>query len=161
MVLRLKEPLTAYRIADRRHPIFDGKGAFLYGGRWTSPGIRVIHCSLSLAGAMLETLVHANIGRVPKNQAWIEIAIPKGVVVEEIAAADVPGWDRPDLIRSRACGDAWFKSGRSAVLIVPSAVAPEDRNALINPEHPEAKKVTHSKPRPVIWDERLEKLFGG
>src|ERR1039458_10207855 len=31
-------PLRAFRIADMRHPIFDGSGAMLYGARWNSPG---------------------------------------------------------------------------------------------------------------------------
>ena len=61
--------LRAYRIADRRHKIFDGQGASLLGGRWNSPGRRVIYAAETYAGAMLEALVHANIGRLPKTQS--------------------------------------------------------------------------------------------
>jgi RES domain-containing protein len=68
-------PWRAYRIADRRHKIFDGEGAATFGGRWNSPGRRVIYAAQAYAGAMLEVLVNANIGRMPKQYAWIEILI--------------------------------------------------------------------------------------
>jgi RES domain-containing protein len=35
--------LKAYRLADERYLIFDGGGAMLMGGRWNSPGRRVIY----------------------------------------------------------------------------------------------------------------------
>lgn len=159
MALRLKAPLIAYRIADSRHPILDGRGAQLFGGRWTSPGQRVVYASLSMAGAMLEVLAYAGIGRFPRHQVWTRITVPKGLSFEEVTAAGVPGWDRADLVASRACGDAWVKSRRTAVLIVPSVVARADRNVLINLEHPGTRKIRHSPPQPVLWDQRLKKLF--
>jgi RES domain-containing protein len=58
-------PLTAYRIADRRHPIFDGAGAARQGGRWNAPGRHLIHASVSFAGALLEQLARANMGTSP------------------------------------------------------------------------------------------------
>ena len=68
MAFRLEEPLRAYRIADSRRPIFDGTGAAALGGRWNSPGRRVIYASETCAGALLEKLAHTNIGRVPNSQ---------------------------------------------------------------------------------------------
>lgn len=59
---RLPASWRAYRIADRRHKIFDGQGAATFGGRWNSPGRRVIYAAETFAGAMLEVLVNANIG---------------------------------------------------------------------------------------------------
>jgi len=38
-------------------------------------------------------------------------------------------------------GDRWLKSGKHAVLHVPSVIIPEEYNYLINPLHPDAKKV--------------------
>ena len=64
MASRRKGPLRAYRIADVRQPIFDGNGAALYGGRWNSPGRRVIYAAETYAGAMLEKLAQANVGRI-------------------------------------------------------------------------------------------------
>ena len=122
----------AHRIADRRRPIFDGAGAAAFGGRWNSPGRRVIYAAETYAGAMLEILANANIGRVPKYHAWIEILIGKGVSVEELDAAKVRGWDASDQRASRRFGDDWYDEARSTVLMVPSVVARAERNVVIN-----------------------------
>lgn len=155
MAFQYSGPLRAYRIADRRHKILDGAGAFQFGGRWSSPGRRVIYASLSYAGAMLEKLVHAGTGSVPKNQVAVEIRVPEAVQIEEVTAADVPGWDRPDLVASRRYGDRWLEERRTAVLVVPSVVSRRDRNVLISQDHAQFPLVTVSPPEPVIWDRRL------
>lgn len=148
--------LTTYRIADARRPIFDGAGAALYGGRWNSPGRAVIYAAASYAGAMLERLVHAGTGRIPKNQKAVLISIPARVAVEEWPVQRLPaGWDAEDNIVSRAFGDIWLAERRSAVLIVPSAVAKYERNVVINPAHPEFKWIVASDAERVVWDARL------
>jgi RES domain-containing protein len=81
---------------------------------------------------------------------------PATVTLEEIVPADVPGWDRVDYTASRAYGDAWYDSGRTAVLIVPSVPAMGlERNVLINQRHPQFRHLTHGEPRRLIWDSRL------
>ncbi len=145
----------AYRIADRRHNIFDGEGAALFGGRWNSPGRRVIYASESFAGAMLEVLVNANTGRIPKHHAWIEILIGADVGVEEVAARKLRRWDAPDQLTSRKFGDQWYDEMRSAVLMVPSAVTRAERNVVINQEHPAFRKLRATQPKPVVWDKQL------
>ena len=154
MVSRLDEPLRAYRIADSRHPIFDGTGAAALGGRWNSPGRRVIYASETYAGALLEKLAHTNIGRVPNSQVYVEIEIPEGVDIEILNSAILPGWDQVQRL-SRVYGDAWYDEQRSAVLLVPSIITRVERNVVINENHPAFPKIKASTPRPVIWDERL------
>jgi RES domain-containing protein len=148
-------PLRAYRIADRRRKIFDGQGAALIGGRWNSPGRRVIYAAETYAGAMLETLVHTNIGKLPKTHSWIEILIRKGIRIEEVHSAEISGWDAPDQRASRRYGDQWYDEGRTAVLLVPSLVARPERNIAINQEHADFKRIRATAPKPVIWEERL------
>jgi len=145
----------AFRIADRRRNIFDGQGAATFGGRWNSPGRRVIYAAETYAGAMLEVLVNANIGRVPKHHAWIEILIGEDVSVEEADVRKVRRWDAPDQRASRIFGDKWYDEQRSTVLIVPSTVTRVERNVVINQEHPGFRKLRATKPKPVVWDERL------
>ena len=147
--------LTAYRLADERYPIFDGGGAMLLGGRWNSPGCRVIYAALTFAGAMLEVLVHTNTGRVPTHHAYMEIFIPATVPVERLDGSTIPDWDAPGYGVSRALGDAWYDSGRSAVLVVPSVVSQVDCNVLIHQEHPDFLQLQASEPRPVRWGRRL------
>ena len=119
---RLEEPLVVYRIADSRHPIFDPTGAFLKGGRWNSKGRRVLYAAKTYAGALLETLAHSNIGKVPPTFAYIEITLPAGALVEEVRATEIAGWNSDDLIASRAAGDLWHTERQSLALFVPSAV---------------------------------------
>jgi RES domain-containing protein len=156
VALRRFGPLVAFRIGDNRFPLLDGGGAFQVAGRWHRPGRSIIYAGLGFAVAMLEKLVRVRIGRMPASQQVADIFIPGSVEIEEIGPADVPGWERPDRAASQAYGDAWYDSGRTAVLIVPSLPATGlERNVLINQRHPQFGHITHGDPRPVIWDARL------
>src|SRR5271165_2424255 len=148
--------MVVFRAADRRFPLFDGTGARLVGGRWNSPGRPVIYAAETYAGALLEVLVHSNLGRVPKTHAAIEISIPDTIAVESLDGLSLPGWDREDQIASRAFGDEWLTKGRSAVLLVPSTVLRgREHNVLINPDHSDFPRIVASEPQDVQWDKRL------
>lgn len=148
--------MKVYRIADRRHPLLDGTGAFVQGGRWNSPGKLVIYAAETYAGALLEQLAHSNIGRIPGTQVYIEIEIPDRLKIERIHGEDVAGWNSADMRASQTRGDAWLRSGASAVLIVPSAVTGGiESNVLISQTHPDFSSIHASAQRPVIWDPRL------
>jgi len=154
MAFRRSGPVRAFRIADIRQTIFDGTGAMLHGARWNSPGRRVIYAAETYAGALLEILVHAS-GDVPQSQNYIEIEIPAGVAIEEIAPEDVRGWSLRSFDSARAFGDRWYDDRRTAVLMVPSVVTHVERNVLINQEHPDFPRIRASEPLPVHWDARL------
>lgn len=148
--------MRAFRIADRRFPVFDGTGARLVGGRWNSPGRPAIYAAETFAGAVLEVLIHSNLGRVPKTHAVVEITIPDQLSVEAVSAASLSGWDAEDQVVSRSYGDDWLEEKRTAVLLVPSAVTRgREHNILLNPEHPEFERITASAPQEMVWDERL------
>jgi RES domain-containing protein len=149
-------PFTAFRIAEDRFPLLDGGGAYRLGARWNSSGRHVIYAGLGFAVALIEKLVRARLGKMPKNHQFAEIFIPATVVVEEVGTDDVPGWNHAGYVACRAYGDAWYDSGRTAVLLVPSLPAMGlERNVLINQRHPQFRHVTHAEPRPVVWDARL------
>lgn len=148
--------MRIYRIADRRHPVWNGTGAMLVGGRFNSPGRPVIYGALTFAGAMLEVLVHARIGRVPKTHVWVEATAPDDIPVETHTADTLPpGWDSQACDAAREFGNRWLDERRSAILVVPSVVARAEFNALVNPAHPDFARLVVSEPQPVVWDERL------
>lgn len=148
--------IRIFRIADGRHPIWDGTGAALLGGRWNSPGKQVIYGALSYSCAMLEILAHAGIGRVPTSHRFVVVDVPDSISIERFDVAALPkGWDAEDSASAKAFGDRWLDEGRSAILVVPSVVARLDWNALVNPHHPDARLLRPSDPKPVIWDRRL------
>jgi RES domain-containing protein len=148
--------MRAFRIADRRFPIFDGAGARLVGGRWNSPGRPVIYVAETFAGALLEVLVHANLGRMPRTHALVEISIPDAVGTEVVKPEALPAWAGEDQGVSRAYGDQWLDERRTAVLLVPGIVTGgREHNVLLNPEHPSFQDISCSKPQDIVWDERL------
>jgi len=153
--------MQVYRIGDGRHPLWDGTGAAMVGGRWNSPGRPAIYGSLSYACAMLEILVHANIGRVPATHAYVVAEIPDSISVERHEAKSLPdGWEGDDPSIARRFGDQWLQEARSAVLVVPSVVARLEFNAVVNPLHAHAKQLLVSPSQKVIWDKRLFTRLG-
>jgi RES domain-containing protein len=148
--------MIAFRIADRRHPIYDPTGAFLFGGRWNSPGKRVIYAAQTYAGALLEVLVHANLGIVPKTHSAVEIHIPEDLPHETLAIHGLEGWASEDFTASRRFGDLWLDQRRSAILLVPSVLLQgREVNVLLNPDHPDFPRIQATAPEPVAWDPRL------
>ena len=149
-------PERVFRIADRRHKIFDGTGAFLNGARWNSPGRRIIYASDTFAGAMLDILVHTRIGKVPRTHAWVEVELAADVSIEQLDPEDLPGWEEEDSVSARTFGNLWHASQRSLVLAVPSVVTfGIGRNVLINQDHPDFRRLRPSTARPLAWDARL------
>jgi len=156
MASRYKGPLKAFRIARAKFPLFDGTGAAVGGARWNIKGQRVIYAAESYVGALLETLVHSNLGRVPRGFASIEIDIPAGVDIEEVTPSDLPKWDAPDCTVSQSFGSRWYAEMRNAVLVVPSVPGSGmARNILLNQDHPQFHLLSASAPRPVKWDPRM------
>lgn len=148
--------MRIYRIADGRHPLWDGTGALLHGGRWNSPGRPAIYACASYAGAMLEVLVHARIGKLPRTHRVVSADLPDDLGIDRIDGAMLrPGWDAAESSIAREIGDQWLASLHTAVLMVPSVVAREEYNVVVNPMHPDAARIQVGPPRPVIWDTRL------
>ncbi len=156
MVYRSRGALQAFRIADSRHELFDGAGAYLKGGRWNSPGKRIIYAAQTYAGALLEALVHLNFDEVPDSHRWINIAIPQETQLEEVSADDIPAWNTNDFTAARQYGDRWYEQKRTPVLLAPSIVtAGIEKNILVNQQHPEFENIQAGETGEVIWDERL------
>jgi RES domain-containing protein len=153
---RLDRTLLCYRIGDPagEFAIYDAAGSTLYPGRWNTSDTPVIYAAETYSGAMLEKLAAGN-GRLPPNQHFVAISIPKGTSYEIVTKDHLPGWDTPEPTLSRIFGASWVKQARSAVLLVPSFVARLERNVVINPAHMEAGGISVGLAEPVWWDARL------
>lgn len=152
----LDRTLSSFRIGDPKgaYPIFDATGSTIAPGRWNTPGTPVIYTSEHYSTAVLEKLVHGS-GRLPPNQHYVQVTIPRGLTYEVFPTAALPGWDSMPAVASKEFGEAWCRQKRSALLIVPSVVARLDQNIIINPAHPEFASITISLHQPVYWDKRL------
>jgi RES domain-containing protein len=152
----LDRTLSCFRIGDPNgaYPIFDATGSTIAPGRWNTSGTPLIYTSEHYSTALLEKLVHGS-GRLPPNQHYITVTIPRGLTYEMFSPPTLPGWDRMPPTVSKAFGERWCLEKRSVILTVPSVVARLDDNILINPAHPEFRKLEAGLHGPVFWDRRL------
>jgi RES domain-containing protein len=136
-----------------------GNGAEKTGGRWNRPGRPVLYTAINVSLACLETVVHLNAEGLPLNRILVQIRVPDEVWAarQVLALPALPaGWNVvPEGQVSLDLGDAWLRAGTSALLEVPSAIAEEDTNVLINPAHPDAARITAHKLRRWTYDNRL------
>ena len=139
----------------RAHDAFIGEGAKLYGGRWNSPGVAVVYGSQHKSLAALELLVHRDSRRANRFKTFF-FQFPESLV-EAVFLRDLPGdWrQEPPPPSTQQLGDAWVRESRSAVLAVPNIIIPEELNYLLNPAHPDFRKITIGKPQDFAFDARL------
>lgn len=138
-----------------------GEGAQRSGGRWNRVGTALVYTSSSIALACLETMVHLGSDDLPLNRYLVRIDVPDRIWsdAERFDPALNVGWDAvPTGKVSLDAGDTWARSLRSALLVVPSAIVPEEANVLINPGHGDTSQVRARKMRRWTYDARLKRL---
>ncbi len=141
--------MTVWRLARAAYPALDGEGARRVGGRWNRPGTAVVYTSAHLSLAVLEALVHTDPDLLPADLVAFEIDVP-----DDLAAPALLADDGRDAEASAAVGTAWAAAGPAA-LLVPSVLVPRERNVLVNPRHPEARRVRIVGQEPFAFDPRL------
>ena len=115
----------------------------------------MIYASGTKALAALESLVHLN---PPIAFKYMVFRVDfEDALVETVAGHDLPSdWTQePPSPSTQAIGDQWVKESRSAVLAVPSVIIQTELNYVLNPAHPDFKKVKIGKPEPFAFDPRL------
>jgi RES domain-containing protein len=124
-------------------------------GRWSSEGTASVYASLTVAGAMLEYLAHAD------QSDGVEVAIASALVPRDSilsqAALSSTWADYPYHGESQAIGDHWVNEHKSLALQVPSALAPGECNILINPDHVDHVLFTSVSIHPLVIDQRLHR----
>ena len=148
---------SAWRLTKTRYlaTAWDGEGAKTSGGRWNSVGTAVVYTSATLSLALVETLVHVPSGLLPAYTA-VPIDFEDSLVAVVEAADLLPNWKKqPAPPETRAIGDAWAASSRSALLRVPSVVVPIEFNYVINPKHRDFGRIRIGAPTPSPFDPRL------
>ncbi len=149
---------TGWRIVKSRRArsAFDGEGARLYGGRWNSPGTRMVYVAGSVSLAVLEVLVHLGNAGVLSSYSLCAVEFEDGLM-ESLDRSRLPAdWrSYPAPPGLREIGDAWVRDRTSVILEVPSAVIERESNYLINPAHPDFASVNVGEPEPFEFDSRL------
>lgn len=151
--------MNLWRICRSKHEAtaFSGLGAEKSGGRWNPKGQRVVYASENLSLAALELFVHVAPGIIPSDLVWVRGTLPDSVAVERIRIDDLPkNWrDYPSPPELQAIGAEWILRLTSVILVVPSAINPLETNLLVNPAHPNMKRLKVDAGQPFRFDPRM------
>jgi len=148
----------AWRIvrASRAQTAFTGEGPWRYGGRWNSRGMRVVYVSEHQSTAALEVFANRMPFVLDEQYKAFHLEWPDSMT-EILPAKKLPAnWrTHPPTIDTKQIGDRWVQERRSAVLALPSVISPADTNFLLNPEHPDFKRIRIASPIDFDFDPRL------
>jgi RES domain-containing protein len=150
--------MRAFRIVKKRHALvaFSGDGAREYGGRWNLSGTPMVYAAQTRALAALESLAHY--AGAERRIAFVvfELEVPDALVLRLPSRRLPDDWRREEPSAStQAIGSEWQRGGESVALLVPSVLIPQEFCLLLNPEHPDTKKVMVRFPEPFELDSRL------
>jgi len=156
---RLFVMIQAWRICKPQYAssAFDGLGAANHPGRWNSKGQKLVYTADSPALALLEIMVHSS-PALALLYHLISCSFDESLV-ETLDPSILPSdWKNlvdPNWKPLQQLGSEWYKSARSAVLKVPTALVPQQWNYLLNPEHPDFVHVKTGEAVSFAPDPRL------
>ena len=150
---------SLYRVLRERyarHP-FDGEGAYRYGGRWSSPGVRLSYASEHQSLAMLEYFVHLDKDDPPDDLVLAIAEVPDNIRTDRVDLSLLPrNWRDPAAPSVLAhFGDEFAPRRKHCLLLVPSVLAPGENNCLLNPDHPGFRRIVVWPPQPLSYDPRM------
>lgn len=127
-----------WRIDRRRHAATwdSGKGAFLEGGRWNTPGERVVYAALDPATAILEVAVHKGfhvLDTDPHVLTSFTIDDPSQALVVQPDDVPNPNWLRPGY---PSAGQQEFGAAlleQHPYVVLPSVVSTHSWNMIMRP----------------------------
>ena len=148
--------MILYRFTDRKYANnLDGVGAAKNGARWNSPGTHVVYCCAAEASTLLEVLAHAD--DVPDNHVLVIMDVPDDATIADPGKLPSTWRDLPYHTTTQSVGDKFVADRKALLLRIPSAITNTDQNYLLNPNHPDAKRVTWKVVDPYTFDKRLFK----
>jgi RES domain-containing protein len=133
-----------------------GKGAYLHGGRWNSPGRFMVYAAENNVLAALEVALRIPLESISSDYLMISLEISGSI---PIYRPKLPGnWNLQTEV-TRSIGDEFIKKGKYLLMKVPSALITDSFNFLINPNHPDIKKMKLMEPRTILFDKRLMEMI--
>lgn len=137
-------------------PGLDGIGGTFADGRWHTRGARVVYFGASAAIVVVERLAHTDPDLLPDDLRLACFESPQ--IISAVKADEVSSlpenWIQ-DEDATRRIGGEWLRRRSSPLLLIPSAILPEESNYLLNAQHPEAGRLHVISERPFSFDARL------
>ena len=138
--------MQVFRLIRKRYAAepLSGRGAANYGARWNSTGVELVYTAANRSLAMAEVAVHLSIGMMPADYFMATIDVPDDISFEKIEAHNLPtGWSMfPYINATQKIGDQFVATSKHCVLQVPSVVTSGDNNYILNPNHPDFRRIT-------------------
>jgi RES domain-containing protein len=135
-----------------------GEGGLGASGRWHTEGRLIVYLADCPAGALLERIVHMTDmyedAFLPHFYQLLKVAVPGELAIKPLNTLAPTDW-KERLEYTRQVGDAWLASLETPLARVPSVLAPQTWNYLLNPEHPDAKKIEVAEVIRERFDNRL------
>jgi RES domain-containing protein len=106
---------------------------------------------------MIEYFVHLDRDDPPPDLVVATADVPDDISRVQVTAGRLPPtWRQtPAPLELAAIGDRFARRRREAILIVPSALSPDECNWLLNPGHPDFRRVRIHVPEPFSYDDRF------
>lgn len=145
----------------RRADDLSGAGAAKHPGRWNDEGQPAVYAAPTIAMAVLETAAHIHDAGLPLNRFLVRIDVPDSVWAAreamDVSRLPVTWAAIPAGRASVRAGADWLRGLTAALLEVPSVIVPEEVAVLVNPLHPEARRLSARTVRLFEYD----RLFRG
>jgi RES domain-containing protein len=154
--------MRVFRIEREKYleTTLSGIGAALTEGyRWNSLNTFLVYTSESRALATLEVSVHLDLSEdLPTDRFYVEIDIPDVIEIVELKFEELPeNWDsKPPILETQFIGDDFVIQKTAAVLKVPSSIVSLEYNYLINPNHPDSKRIKVISTQRLLFDGRFK-----
>jgi RES domain-containing protein len=106
---------------------------------------------------MLEYFVHLDPEDSPDDLVLATADVPDGVSRRRLNASELPGrWrETPGPPELAQIGDEFVKKAETCLVLVPSALAVNENNWLINPQHAEFKQIAVNPVESLRYDPRM------
>lgn len=119
----------------------------------------MIYIAANQSLAMAEVAVHFTYATLPGDYMMITIFVPDNILLQKITVKDLPAdWNTfPHPSSTQLTGDRKIAANKFCVLQIPSVVTRGDYNKLLNPNHPEFKKIKIIATEKFPFDKRIFK----
>ncbi|RYM34849.1 RES domain-containing protein [Brumimicrobium glaciale] len=129
--------MEVFRISHTKHSKeLSSSGS---ANRWNRKNEFVIYTGSSRSLSTLELVVHrSSISPFPNYEVMIISIADEEELVEQVSITNLPkDWRKFQMYpRLQEIGSEWYKSKRTLILKVPSAIITQEYNYIINTQHP-------------------------
>lgn len=140
--------MKVYRICKEEYSKdLSGRGSFLQGGRWNSPGKYMLYTSTHRSLALLELLVHVPL-EIVRLGKYVLLTL-------EIPGSLSPMPHQFSQENYREFGNAFLDAQSYLYVQVPSIIFPEEENVLINPLQKDFEKIKFINSQALVLDQRF------